>query len=83
MDENIRKIATGVRSSERLTAAIATAMEQQRETVITLNRTLAGLTRIGESNATAAEQITATMSDLSGLAEKTREEMEQFNRLGG
>jgi methyl-accepting chemotaxis protein len=40
------------------------------------------LTRIGQSNATAAEEITATMVDLSKLADHTRIEVEKFKKAG-
>jgi methyl-accepting chemotaxis protein len=40
------------------------------------------LTRIGQSNATAAEEITATMLDLSKLAERSRVDVEDFKKVG-
>ena len=43
----------------------------------------ASSTRIGQSNATAAEEITATMLDLSRLAERTRIEVDEFKKLSG
>jgi methyl-accepting chemotaxis protein len=54
--------------SARLAAAIAVAMEEQQTTAASLDARTATLTRIGRSNATAAEQITVTMIDLSRLA---------------
>jgi methyl-accepting chemotaxis protein len=38
------------------------------------------LTRIAQSNATAAEEITSTMIDLSRLAEQSRGQVERFAR---
>ena len=66
------EIADGVARSDSLAGSIATAMDQQQLTVGELNRNVAELTRIGQANATAAEEITATMLDLSRLAEATR-----------
>jgi hypothetical protein len=53
--------------SDRLAGAIATAMEEQQATV---NST--PFTRNGQSTATAAEKITATVIDVSELAEHSR-----------
>jgi hypothetical protein len=47
-------------------------MEEQQATVGGLNERVSVLTRIGQSNATAAEEITVTMIDLSRLAGDTR-----------
>jgi methyl-accepting chemotaxis protein len=64
--------------SARLAAAIAVAMEQQQSTVASLDERVATLTRIGQSNATAAEEITVTMIDLSRLATESREAVESM-----
>ncbi|MEI9981866.1 MAG: methyl-accepting chemotaxis protein [Aliidongia sp.] len=76
----MQQIAEGVRQSDKLVGAIATAMEEQQTVVGEINISVTELTRIGQSNATAAEEITATMVDLSKLAEHTRKEVEQFKR---
>jgi hypothetical protein len=47
-------------------------MEEQQATIGQINERVATLTRIGQSNATAAEEITVTMIDLSRLAGETR-----------
>jgi methyl-accepting chemotaxis protein len=79
---NMRQIADGVQQSDRLVGAIATAMEEQQVTVNDINTNVAELTRIGQSNATAAEEITATMLDLSKLAERSRVDVEEFKKVG-
>jgi methyl-accepting chemotaxis protein len=61
-------IGRGVSEGDRLMGAIATAIEQQQVAVADVNKNIGELTRIGQSNATAAEEITATMLDLSRLA---------------
>ena len=69
----MQEIATGVAETDKLIGAIATAMEQQQATVADINENVGELNLgIGQSNATAAEEITATMLDLSRLAERTR-----------
>lgn len=64
--------------SARLAAAIAVAMEEQQVTVASLDERVATLTRIGQSNATAAEEITVTMIDLSRLAAESRRAVESM-----
>ena len=74
------EIARGVAAGDRLLADIAAAMEQQQAVVADVNRNVAELARIGQSNATAAEEITATMLDLSRLADATRVSVDEFHR---
>jgi methyl-accepting chemotaxis protein len=71
-----------VAEGDRLIAAIATAMEEQQVVVADVNRNVTELTRIGQSNATAAEEITATMVDLSRMADATRVSVDEFHRQG-
>jgi len=76
---NMLDIAEAVRKNDKLIGAIATAMEEQQTTVSKINGNVSELTRIGQSNAAASEEITATMIDLSRLAEQTRGQAESFN----
>lgn len=64
--------------SARLAAGIAVAMEEQQATMASLDTRVATLTRIGQSNATAAEEITVTMIDLSRLASESRAAVESM-----
>ncbi|HLY46940.1 MAG TPA: methyl-accepting chemotaxis protein [Stellaceae bacterium] len=80
--DNMHQIANGVQQSDRLVGAIATAMEEQQATVSGINTNVTELTRIGQSNATAAEEITATMLDLSKLAERSRGDVDNFKAVG-
>jgi methyl-accepting chemotaxis protein len=77
----MEEIASGVAETDKLIGAIATAMEQQQATIAGINSNVGELTRIGQSNATAAGEITATMLDLSRLAERTRVEVDEFKKL--
>ncbi|WP_458094137.1 methyl-accepting chemotaxis protein [Roseomonas sp. WA12] len=72
MDELERLVG----ESARLSGATAIAMEQQEATVTGIAERVEVLTRIGQSNATAAEEITVTMIDLSRLADETRTAVE-------
>jgi len=81
MDE-LERIVT---DSARLAGAIAVAMEQQQATVGSVSDRVSTLSRIAQSNATSAEEITVTMIDLSRLAAETRsvvEEMAEGRRRG-
>ena len=78
----MHEIAGGVWESDRLIGAIATAMEEQRATVAGISENVGQLTRIGQSNATAAEEISVTMRELSDLADRTRVEVKQFAKAG-
>lgn len=82
VSENMHRIAERVQQSDQLVGAIAGAMEQQQMTVRGINVNVAELTRIGQSNATAAEEITATMLDLSKLAERSRADVDEFKAVG-
>jgi methyl-accepting chemotaxis protein len=77
VSSDMKLIADSVAASDRLIGGIAVAMEEQQQTVAEINTSLAELTRIGQSNATAAEEITANMLDLSRLAERSRTELTQ------
>ena len=82
VSDNMHHIADGVQQSDRLVGAIATAMEEQQVTVNGINTNVAELTRISQSNATAAEEITATMLDLSKLADRSRVDVDEFKKIG-
>jgi methyl-accepting chemotaxis protein len=81
VSEKMRKISETVRQSDKLMGSIATAMAEQQAAISEINASLNELTRIGQSNATAAEEITATMLDLSKLAEHSRGELDKFKEI--
>ncbi|NKE47831.1 methyl-accepting chemotaxis protein [Roseomonas frigidaquae] len=74
--EAMDELETLVTESARLAGAIAVAMEEQQATVTSITERVSTLSRIGQSNATAAEEITVTMIDLSKLAAETRSVVE-------
>ncbi|HEY1736556.1 MAG TPA: methyl-accepting chemotaxis protein [Methylovirgula sp.] len=81
VSDKMRRIAETVRQSDKLMGSIATAMAEQQAAISEINSSLNELTRIGQSNATAAEEITATMLDLSKLAEHSRGELNKFAEI--
>jgi methyl-accepting chemotaxis protein len=81
VSDKMRRISEAVRQSDKLIGSIATAMAEQQAAISEVNGSLNELTRIGQSNATAAEEITATMLDLSKLAEHSRGELDKFKEI--
>ncbi len=80
--EGMVEIASAVAETERVAHAIATAMEEQRVTMANLNDGVGELERIGQSTASAAEQISTAMNDLVALAARARAQAQVFAREG-
>ena len=76
--DSIQRIAHGVAETDRMAEAIAAAVEEQSAAVTSIRNSVDQLSHIGVSNATASEELTATMMDLSRLADRTRSEVERF-----
>ena len=74
----IEAIASRVKETDRRAETIAAAMEQQQAAIAEINASVGDLTRIGQSNASAAEEITATMVELAQLAQQTRGTIDRF-----
>ncbi len=84
MGFSIDQISFAVREFERLASSISSAMEKQTAAVEDIRSSIEDLARIGTANAVAAEEVTATMVELSRLAEQTRSEIQQFKfQTGG
>jgi methyl-accepting chemotaxis protein len=81
VSDKMRRISDAARQSDKLIGSIATAMAEQQAAITEINTSLNELTRIGQSNATAAEEITATMLDLSKLAGHSRAELDKFKEI--
>jgi methyl-accepting chemotaxis protein len=58
--------------------SIAAALEQQSAAVEEINANLSNVDQIAQSNASASEEITATVIELSKIADATRREVQQF-----
>ena len=76
--DSISRIAVSVNENNRSAQAIATAMEQQQAAVNQVKISVNDLRRIGEGNAAASEEITATVMELSRLANFTNDELHRF-----
>ena len=78
--QSMRRISQAVAQNDKLVSAIASAMEEQQAVIARLNERLDRVTKIGTANATAAEELAATMVDLSRLAAEARSLVEGFQR---
>ncbi len=78
VDDGMTRIVGTTEESDRMAAAIAAAMEQQSAAVIAISSNIEDLSRIGEGNATAAEEVTVTMIELARLADHTRAKIDAF-----
>ncbi len=81
--ESMDQLEALVSESARLAGAIAVAMEEQQATIGSLDERMATLTRIGQASATAAEELTITMIDLSRMASEARGATENLVRGNG
>ncbi len=81
--ESMDQLEALVSESARLAGAIAVAMEEQQATVGSLDERMVTLTRIGQASATAAEELTVTMIDLSRMASEARGATENLARGNG
>jgi methyl-accepting chemotaxis protein len=71
-------ISERVLESDAMVRSVATAVEEQRASVARIEVNVGSLREIGQGNATAAEEITATMIELSKLAQRSREQVDRF-----
>ena len=81
--ESMDQLEALASESARLSGAIAVAMEEQQATVGSLDERMVTLTRIGQASATAAEELTVTMIDLSRMASEARGATETLARGNG
>jgi methyl-accepting chemotaxis protein len=58
---------------------VASAMEEQSAAVEQINSNLTSVNQIARSNAAASEEITATVMELSKIANATRQEVDKFH----
>jgi methyl-accepting chemotaxis protein len=71
-------IAGEVSQTSQMIQSIAVAMEEQQATVTQIEGNLVDIRGIASGNAVAAEEITATMIQLSQLAAEQRQQVDQF-----
>lgn len=76
--ESMTQVSFSVAESDRMAATIASAIHQQTVALEEIRTSIDALSHIGANNAAAAEQVTATMLELSYLTDQTRSEVDRF-----
>jgi methyl-accepting chemotaxis protein len=76
----MQQVVEAVGTSDTLSSDIAQSMEQQRTVLQQIEHSLGRLRDISNANASASEEITATMVELTRLANTTREQAETVMR---
>ena len=75
---DMERIEIGAVESEGMLALILKALDQQSNAAREINANVTNLNQIGQSNAAASEEITATVVELARIADNTRREVEKF-----
>jgi methyl-accepting chemotaxis protein len=76
--ETMDAIASDVSQTSQMIRSIAVAMEEQQAMVTQIEGNVKDLRGIASGNAVAAEEITATMIQLSQLADEQRQKLDTF-----
>jgi methyl-accepting chemotaxis protein len=71
-------MAEAAHQSQDMLQQIATAVEEQDVTLSEINRNVQCINTAADSNASAAQEITSAVRNLSGLAAETRLQIEKF-----
>lgn len=79
VSRDMAMIEQGSQQTDQMLQRISSALEQQSAAVEEINSNLSSLDRIAISNASASEEITATVMELSKLAEQTRQDLGRFS----
>jgi methyl-accepting chemotaxis protein len=79
VSRDMAMIEEGSQQTDQMLQRISSALEQQSAAVEEINSNLGSLDRIAISNASASEEITATVMELSKLAEQTRQDLGRFS----
>jgi methyl-accepting chemotaxis protein len=79
VSRDMSMIEQGSQETDQMLQRISSALEEQSAAVEEINSNLGSLDRIAISNASASEEITATVIELSKLAEQTRQDLGRFS----
>jgi methyl-accepting chemotaxis protein len=76
--DEMLQIDQGSAQTDSMLSRIAAAVEEQSAAIEEINANLGNVNQIAQSNASAAEEITATVLELSRIADATRAEVGKF-----
>lgn len=75
---DMARIESGSQETDDMLQRISAALEEQSSAVEEINANLNSVDNIARSNSAASEQITATVMELSKIADSTHREVEKF-----
>jgi methyl-accepting chemotaxis protein len=78
VSQDMAGIELETQATDQMLQRIAVALEEQSSAVEQINANLNNLDQIARSNASASEEIAATVMELSKIAEATRVEVQRF-----
>lgn len=81
IEQDMAKMAEASSETQEMLQRIATAVEEQDGAMMEINRNVKALNSTADGNAVAAREITASIADLSNLAEQTRRQVEKFKYI--
>ena len=78
VSQEMGNIERGTQETDDMLQRIAVALEEQSAAVEQINANLTNVDQIAQSNASASEEITATVIELAKIADNTRRQVDQF-----
>ncbi len=78
VSQEMGNIERGTHETDDMLQRIAVALEEQSAAVEQINANLTNVDQIAQSNASASEEITATVMELAKIADNTRRQVDQF-----
>lgn len=78
VSENMNKVSEAVLQTDEILQRISAAMEETSAAMEEVTANITSLRNIGETNASASEEITATVAELAELALKSKAQVDKF-----
>ena len=78
LKEEMEKISETINSVEKMMLEIVNQSNEQKDKNINVQNSISNLTQIGENNSVAAEEISASMIELSNIANNTKNKVSEF-----
>ena len=78
LKEEMEKISETINSVEKMMLEIVNQSNEQRDKNTSVQNSISNLTQIGENNSVAAEEISASMIELSNIANNTKNKVSEF-----
>lgn len=78
LKEEMEKISETINSVEKMMLEIVNQSNEQKDKNASVQNSISNLTQIGENNSVAAEEISASMIELSNIANNTKNKVSEF-----